>query len=182
MAVGLLVDESGSMSGADRITHARLTSLILYDFCNRLNIPIAVYGHSTGYDTDVLLNAYADFDSVDKNDRYRIMKMDCIGGNRDGYALRFLAERLMLQSAEIKLLFIISDGRPAARGYSGNEAFEDLASIKKEYRRKGIITIAAAIGNDKETIEMIYGKEAFLDVTELKELPENLIAIIKSYL
>lgn len=182
MAVGLLVDESGSMSGADRITHARLTSLILYDFCNRLNIPIAVYGHSTGYDTDVLLNAYADFDSVDKNDRYRIMKMDCIGGNRDGYALRFLAERLMLQSAEIKLLFIISDGRPAARGYSGNEAFEDLASIKKEYRRKGIITIAAAIGNDKETIEMIYGKEAFLDVMELKELPENLIAIIKSYL
>ena len=182
MAVGLLVDESGSMSGADRITHARLTSLILYDFCDRLNIPIAVYGHSTGYDTDVLMNAYADFDSVDKNDRYRIMKMDCIGGNRDGYALRFLAERLMLQSEEIKLLFIISDGRPAARGYSGNEAFEDLASIKKEYRRKGIITIAAAIGNDKETIEMIYGKEAFLDVTELKELPENLIDIIKSYL
>lgn len=181
LAVGLLVDESGSMSLADRITHARITALLLYDFCEKLGIPIAVYGHSAGYGP-VLLNAYAEYDSVDKNDRYRIMSMDCHGCNRDGYALRYVADRLLTQNAEVKLLFIISDGKPADDNYSGESAYEDLALIKKEYFRKGIITIAAAIGNDKKTIEHIYGKEAFLDVTDLNALPSNLISIIKNYL
>ena len=33
LAVGLLIDESGSMGWGDRITHARKTALVLYDFC-----------------------------------------------------------------------------------------------------------------------------------------------------
>ena len=32
LSVGLLVDESGSMGWGDRITHARKTAIVLYDF------------------------------------------------------------------------------------------------------------------------------------------------------
>lgn len=181
LSVGLLVDESGSMRSMERIHYARMASLILYDFCNRLDIPIAVYGHSTS-GNEVVLNAYAEYDSIDKYDKYRIMKMSAHGSNRDGYALRYMAERLEMQNTEIKLLFIISDGCPNHTGYNYESAYEDLASIKKEYYRKNIITIAAAIGDDKETIEHIYGKEAFLNITNLQELPVNLISIIKQYL
>ena len=39
LAVALLVDESGSMSCADRITKARAASIIVYDFCQCLGDP-----------------------------------------------------------------------------------------------------------------------------------------------
>ena len=50
-----------------------------------------------------------------------------------------------------------------------------------EYKRKGILFIAAAIGDDKENIERIYG-ESFLDITDLKELPAKLTAIVKRHI
>lgn len=50
LAVALLVDESGSMSCADRITKARAASIIVYDFCRCLGIPILVLGHITMLD------------------------------------------------------------------------------------------------------------------------------------
>ena len=40
ISVGLLLDESGSMSCGDRSTYARAAAIILYDFCQALNIPI----------------------------------------------------------------------------------------------------------------------------------------------
>ena len=175
IAVVVLNDESGSMSSNDRITHARSASLILYDFCKGLDIPIAIYGHSE-YD-DVELYAYAEFDSIDNKDKYRLMDMSARWGNRDGAALRYAAERLMSRPEEIKLLIIISDGQPAGSGYFGTAAEADLRGIKREYSAKGIKLFAAAIGSDKPNIQRIYG-DGFLDITNLEKLPTNLGKLI----
>lgn len=180
LAVALLVDESGSMDGADRITHARKTAIVLYDFCVKLRIPIVVYGHSTDYE-GVALYSYAEFDSMDHKDCYRMMDMSARSGNRDGAALRFVAERLLTQDTSQKLLILISDGQPAASGYSGTEAEADLRAIKQEYTRKGVTMFAAAIGNDKENIKRIYGS-GYLDITNMDELPKNMTELVKQYL
>ena len=48
LCVGLLLDESGSMSGNDRATYARATAIILYDFCQALEdslLPCMVIPH-----------------------------------------------------------------------------------------------------------------------------------------
>ena len=74
LSVGLLVDESGSMGWGDRITHARKTAIVLYDFCMSLGIPITIYGHSTD-SKGVALYSYAEFDSLDASDRYRLIDM-----------------------------------------------------------------------------------------------------------
>ena len=79
------------------------------------------------------------------------------------------------------ILMLLSDGQPAARGYSGTAAEEDLRGIKQEYKRKGILFIAAAIGEDKPNIERIYG-DSFLDITDLNQLPVKLTAVIKRFL
>ena len=42
--------------------------------------------------------------------------------------------------------------------------------------------LAAAIGQDKETICDIYGPERFLDITDLRQLPVRLVQIIARYL
>lgn len=175
IAIAVLNDESGSMSSHDRITYARSASIILHDFCKGLDIPIAIYGH-TEFD-DVELYAYAEFDSIDNKDQYRMMDMSARSGNRDGAALRYVAERLMSRPESIKLLIIISDGQPAGSGYYGTAAEADLRGIKKEYSAKGIQLFAAAIGSDKPNIQRIYG-DGFLDITNLEKLPMNLGKLI----
>ena len=180
LAVGLLIDESGSMGWGDRITHARKTAIVLYDFCVSLGIPVTIYGHSTDY-RGVALYSYAEFDSVDENDRYRLMDMIDRSGNRDGAALRFVAEHLAKRPENRKLLILISDGQPADTGYRGTEAEADLRGIKKEYARQNIVLFAAAIGEDKDAIQRIY-QEGFLDITRLDDLPKNLTILVKQYL
>lgn len=182
LAVGLLLDESGSMSSEDRATYARAAAIILYDFCQSLDIPVTVYGHTTSYDSQynstVDLYSYAEFDSIDKNDKYRLMDISARGSNRDGAALRFVAEKLVARPETVKILILVSDGQPADFGYGGTAAEEDLRGIKQEYQRKGITFVAAAIGSDKINIERIYG-DSFLDITDLNQLPVKLTAVVK---
>jgi nitric oxide reductase activation protein len=181
MAVAVLCDESGSMSSHDRATVARAASIVLYDFCQGLKIPVAIYGHSTGC-SDVEMYAHAEFDAIDRNDKYRLMDISARNSNRDGAALRFVAERLLKRPEPLKLLILISDGQPAADGgYYGTAAEEDLRGIKKEYSRRGIKLFAAAIGDDKENIERIYG-DGFLDITDLNKLPVNMCALLSRHI
>jgi len=184
MAVAVLVDESGSMSWGDRATSARTAAVVLYDFCTALGIPLAMYGHTETYDHShptVEIYNYTEFDTVDKNDRFRIMDIAARSNNRDGAALRFVAERLDKRPEKIKLLIVISDGQPAASRYGGTEAEADLRGIKAEYTKKGIKMFAAAIGDDKPNIEKIY-KEGFLDITDINKLPMFLTKLIVNYL
>ena len=180
MAVGLLLDESGSMASCDRATYARASAIILYDFCQALRVPVMVYGHSTG-SKGVELYSYSEFDAIDREDKYRLVDISARGSNRDGAALRFVAERLSHRTEELKLLILVSDGQPADTGYYGTAAEEDLRGIQQEYRRKGILFIAAAIGDDKEDIERIYG-DSFLDITDLNQLPVKLTQVVKRFL
>lgn len=180
MAVGLLLDESGSMASCDRATYARASAIILYDFCQALRVPVMVYGHSTG-GSGVELYSYSEFDAIDREDKYRLVDISARGSNRDGAALRYVAERLSHRPEELKLLILVSDGQPADTGYYGTAAEEDLRGIQQEYRRKGILFIAAAIGDDKEDIERIYG-DSFLDITDLNQLPVKLTQVVKRFL
>lgn len=109
------------------------------------------------------------------------MDISARSSNRDGVALRYVAERLSHRSEDVKLLILVSDGQPADSGYWGTAAEEDLRGIKQEYQRKGILFVAAAIGSDKENIERIYG-DSFLDITDLTKLPVKLAGVIKRFI
>lgn len=179
MAIALLVDESGSMSSASRITMAQQTAIILHDFCRALQIPITIYGHTEW--NDVELYSYAEFDSLDNQDCYRLMDMCARGCNRDGAALRFVAEHLCQRPEPVKILILISDGQPSGSEYYGTAAEADLRTIKKEYQQKGVILFAAAIGTDKERIKRIY-QDGFLDITDLNKLPKLLPKLISQFI
>jgi len=180
IAIGLLLDESGSMGGSDRATSARASAIIIYDFCRALNIPIMVYGHSTSRG-GVDLYSYAEFEAIDRDDCYRMMDISSRGSNRDGAALRYVADQLSKRQEDIKLLILVSDGQPADHGYGGTAAEEDLRGIKHEYERKKILFVAAAIGSDKENIQRIYG-DSFMDITDLNRLPVQLTEVVKRHI
>jgi len=180
IAIGLLIDKSGSMCSNDRITHARAASIILYDFATSIDVPICVYGHTETF-RDVELFSYCEFDSYDNKDKFRLMDMSARDNNRDGAAIRYVAEHLLKRSEQHKILILISDGQPAAKGYYGTEAEADLRGIKLKYERKGIHMFNASIGDDKENLERIY-KSGFLDVTDLNKLPLLLTNLIVKYI
>ena len=101
--------------------------------------------------------------------------------NRDGAALRYVAEQLSRRPETVKLLILVSDGQPADTGYYGTAAEEDLRGIKLEYTRKKILFAAAAIGDDKPSIERIYG-DSFLDITDLNQLAVKLTTLVKRHI
>lgn len=184
LAVGLLLDESGSMCSCDRSSYARASAIIMYDFCQSLGIPVMVYGHSTGYSElghMVELYSYAEFEGFDHDDKYRMMDIAARDSNRDGAALRYVAEQLSKRPEAVKILILVSDGQPADYGYGGSAAEEDLRGIKQEYQRKGILFVAAAIGDDKQNIERIYG-DSFLDISDLHQLPTKLTNVVKRHI
>ncbi len=180
LVVGILIDESGSMGAYGRIEVSTATAILLEDFCRNLSIPITIYGH-TAIGREVELFSYVEFDSIDKNDRYRLMDIRARSENRDGCAIRFVCERLLTRDEEIKLMIVISDGEPSAIGYGGTEAEADIRGIKREYENKGIKMFAAAIGGDKANIERIY-KNGYLDISNLEELPKRLATLITKHI
>ena len=106
-----------------------------------------------------------------------MMDISARANNRDGAAVRYVAERLCSRHEDVKMLMLVSDGQPLDSGYYGTAAEEDLRGIRQEYQRKGVLFVAAAIGSDKENIERIYGN-SFLDITDLNKLPVKLAGII----
>lgn len=180
VAVGICVDESGSMSSNNRAHFARIFAIIMQAVCENLGIPVVIYGHSSrGNSCD--LYAYTEFDSVDGKDKYRLADITArSASNRDGAAIYFVASRLAKRPEPVKILLSMSDGQPAAANYGGEAAEKDIRSIVQKFRReRGILTFAAAIGDDKDNIRRCYG-EGFLDVTDIPALPSMIYNIVKA--
>ncbi|WP_195576559.1 vWA domain-containing protein [Paenibacillus sp. 1001270B_150601_E10] len=185
LVVGLRVDESASMAAFGRLEAAKRAVIAVYEFCQMCDIPVLIYGDTADVSRleQMSLFAYADFDKVDPTDRYRLMGIRARSNNRDGMALRLMADRLAAAAHKTKLLISISDGQPKAmEDYTGGYAMTDMQQTIAEYERKGVTFLAAAIGQDKNVISQIYGNERYLDITNLQELPAKLVRIIARYL
>lgn len=185
LAVALRIDESASMNAFGRLEAARCAAAAVYELCSRCGIPILIYGDTADRSRleQMSVFAYSDFEKADPDDRFRLMNIQGRSNNRDGMALRILGEKLLASPKQNKLLISISDGQPKATpNYTGDFAIEDMRNTIKEYKRKGITFLAAAIGQDKDVICDIYGRSCFLDITDLKQFPTRLMQMIVRYL
>lgn len=185
LIVALRVDESASMASFGRLPAAKKACAAVYEFCRQCGVPVLIYGDTA--DTSKLeqmsLYAYCDPSQPTEEDGWRLMTMRGRGNNRDGMALRILAEKLVDTPYTTKLLISVSDGQPRALpDYSGESAIGDVKGIVKDYSRRGITFLAAAIGQDKEVIQEIYGGERFLDVSKLSEFPRRLVGMIARHM
>lgn len=178
LAVCLLLDQSGSMSGS-RISKCLEMAVLVEDFCRSLDIPLSIVGHRKGLKVEI--NQFIDFDEINDNAKYKLTTMNAGGCNRDGFALRYCVDKLKERTETSRLMIIVSDGRPNDDNYRGAVAVKDLRDIVSDCKKQNIALIAAAIGDDKEQIREIYGN-AFLDISDLQALPRKMVAVIKSFL
>lgn len=187
MAVGILIDCSGSMNG-ERIEVARKCAYITYSFCRKMNIPCFVFGHHTSGNT-VILHSVADEHSLDNKDSIRIFDLKSGGSNRDGFALRYCLKKLEKIPTNDRLMLIISDGRPAHNGYGMESGQKDCQAAVHDAMKKGIYTVAAGIGIDASTVYEVYkagrtdkDSASYLDISDLNRMPKAFIKIIKKRL
>ena len=175
MAVSLLIDSSGSMSGR-RMDEAMRAAMLVYDFCTGINIPVAVAGHCVG-SNGVEYRIYTEHERFGKNDKYRLAKLRAGGCNRDGAAINISAGILAKRTEKVKLLIVISDGQPNDQDYGGDAAARDIREIVRKFKNE-VEIVAAAIGDDQENIKKIY-QNNFLSISDLNKLPKELIKIVK---
>ncbi len=174
IAIAVLVDQSGSMIG-ERIMNAQKAAILLQNVAENLNIPCGIWGHTTSCE-GIILFEYTNFQSGSR--KYALGNMEDRYSNRDGMAIKIVADNLSKRHEAIKLMFIISDGQPNDYGYSGEPAAEDIRGIIKEYKKKGIQFFPAAIGDDRDRIIDIY-REHVLDIEDLTQLPKTMAKVLK---
>lgn len=176
LAASVLIDQSGSMCGT-KIYKATVAAMMLEDFCRNLNIPCSVTGHCTSAST-VNIYDYIDFGERNPNAKERLAAISCGGCNRDGYAIRYVANKLAKRSEETKLLFIVSDGLPNHSNYGTHELIADLTDMNKRNRNNGIIIVPICIEKScLKELSFIYGS-SLVDATDLQKFPVKLNTIL----
>ena len=120
--VCMLVDESGSMCRQGRMAAARNTAVLLNEALSSIpNIELFIYGHTADCERSGVteLNIYREKGYAPK---YALGYLEPRSNNRDGLAILETALRVRKQTKEEVLMFIISDGEPAAENYFGMRA------------------------------------------------------------
>ncbi|MFV0559368.1 MAG: AAA family ATPase [Enterococcus sp.] len=185
LAIGVRIDESGSMIRDGRIEAAKKAAIAITEFSKRVNIPLLIYGDTADVSAreKTSLFSYKEFDdSFDFVDE-KLTTMRPRQNNRDGVPLRVIAEKLSQQEATTKLLLNISDGQPKALpDYTGKKAKDDIQDVLDMYERKGVVFLAAAIGQDKTEIKEMYGENNYIDISDLQNFPKQVIQLISRYM
>jgi nitric oxide reductase activation protein len=184
LAAYILVDLSGSMSfyanGGAKIDHAKNAACVLSETCRELKIPHAITGFRESFHSCTV--EHYPVVTYQDNDSSKIVGLSANGNNRDGYSIRVATNELAVRSEPRKILFVLSDGLPAALGYSGPYACQDVREAVMEARKKGIRVISLRFGGTTSEAEfkLMYDTPVFVHDTSL--LPKALGTVFKRVL
>lgn len=178
----VLIDLSGSMSGV-KANDALSGAYVLADACQRINVPISVFGHN--YTGNCNLYHFIEYENCHKKEsKKKLLSAVTCGGNHDSIAIfHSLTDLIRHRLPNEQLVFlVISDGAPAGgNNYFGEPADNDIRKIytafEKNYQTK---TIGIGIGHDVAHVPCIY--KDYLLVPDVSRLSIELLKILKQIL
>lgn len=158
LAIMLLIDGSGSMSGARR-NAAIQSSVILHEVLKKQGIEHAIVEHRATFDApEIYVNILVDFNACDEQ-KYNLLQITADGNSRDALAL-FWAERYMNQNThcENKLVLVISDGLPIHNydEYCPPVSSKDTANAVTKITNRGTNIVAVALHGDDEDFDCYH--------------------------
>lgn len=176
VAVSVLVDSSGSMSG-EKYKHACRSALALNESISKIGVPLEIIGFT---DRSVATHyIYKKFDQRLSNDQFASYLTDnCIsmGGNADGESILFAYERLTKRKNKRKLLIVLSDGQPA--GGQG-DCYTYTRDLVKHIENDTPIEIYG-IGIKSNSVKNIYAKNEVIQKSD--ELETVILRLIKNHI
>lgn len=177
---GLLIDESGSMSGQN-IRKAKKAAILLDDALARIKCPHIICGHTTSYRYNkVKINVYSDEITLEENEKYRLAGIEADSNNIDGAAITYMFKKLKKMPQDRKVLIVISDGMPCGGSFYNSCADTDTKMAIEDARKQGVEVFGAVIDN-YELIKNLYGDKYCFDCSDYTELEKKLCMLIKKY-
>lgn len=193
---GLLVDGSASM--IDKLDETKCAVLLFHDVLRQLGVNHEIssyYEDAYNATKDRQPNVFGlmhTFSDWKKDNGLSILSFDANEDNRDGFAIRWMAEQLATRQEKHKFLLVFSDGEPSAFGYDRNGIL-DTAEAVLETEKRGISVIHLFLTTEEPTEEqkalftMMFGNktassksvESFTDQT-LRILRKLLAIVIRN--
>lgn len=180
LAIVVLVDESGSMSHANRSKWARDAAVVMAEVCEKLEIPLSILGHTARFgSSEVQLRHYIGFEKSIAEQKKNLSEIRAREDNRDGMAIQYAGEYLLKQPQKDKLLLVIADGEPAhgCDNYYGDKAVQDCQSIIETLNKKNVTSVGIAIGDGQDQIQTMF--KHFISIPKLESLPIKLVKILE---
>lgn len=193
VAVGILVDQSGSMSSSNKIAQAREMCILLAEAVKKVEgVHLHIYGHTAnrGGSNDLqLFEHYSSTGSASNADLSGLGSITSFSNNYDGYAIKETAKLLNNDPAKRKYLFVISDGLPHGNGYSGEQARKHVASVCSFVRtRLKIATYAFAVGvseydaESRKEFEEQYGADKMMFLSTVSQCLPQIVRFLRNAL
>lgn len=185
VAVSLLIDLSGSMSGS-KYKHACIAAnLMQHALGNVLHVPVEVLGFSTEYSSEecievpqhVIFREFKDR-TVSTQDMERYFDQayrDTMMNNLDGEAVVWAHDRLKVRDEPRKLLVVFSDGSPCAH-HSGDLDWH-LKSVVKAIHKQGKVEVVG-VGLSSPSVTRYYPNNIVIDYPE--EIEVKLLNLLKN--
>ncbi|MBI5947456.1 MAG: VWA domain-containing protein [Chloroflexi bacterium] len=145
-----------------------------------------IYGFS-GYGRDnVEFFVIKDFDEgLDQPIKRRLDKITPIRSTRMGPAIRHATHKLNLTDAKVKILFLLSDGRPQDHGYGRDRtekeyAIHDTKQALNEAKREGITPFALTVDRaGHDYLKTMCEDMGYEVVADIESLPSRLPALYR---
>ncbi len=190
VAVAFLVDMSSSTNEVanaqgKRVIDVEKEALVLIaEAVDAIGDDQAIWGFS-GYGRDqVAFYVAKDFDDRwDDVARQRVGRIAWKMENRDGAAIRHATRKLRDRGNRIKLLIILSDGKPLDCGcdhYSDCYAQEDTRAALLEARQQGVHPFCITVDpQGHEYLKRMYGETGYTVIDRVESLPQRLPLIYR---
>ncbi|MCK6503029.1 hypothetical protein L6R53_06480 [Myxococcota bacterium] len=190
VAVAFLVDMSSStneVANAEgkRIIDVEKQALVLIaEAVDAIGDACAIWGFS-GYGRDqVAFYVAKGFDDPwDDRARERVGRITWKMENRDGAAIRHATKRLAARKARVRLLVVLSDGKPLDCGcehYSDRYAQEDTRVALQEARTAGVHPFCITVdSHGQEYLARMYGEGGYTVINRVESLPRRLPLIYR---
>jgi len=195
VAAAFLVDLSGSTGrhlelaqqqpyspGARRIIDIEREGLVLLgEALEAIGDQYGVYGYSGQGRKAVDLWVLKDFEEARPGQLFeRIGGLEPLQQNRDGAAIRHVTRKLLQCDARIRLLVVLSDGRPLDDQYAGEYALEDTKMALREARQQGIDAFCITVDREADGyLRRMYGDVQFVVIDRAEALPQRLPRIYR---
>lgn len=174
--ISVLIDESGSMGCGDRMKKARQAAIFINEvFKKQPDVQLYIYGHTADEKGthDCTIRIYREPGT--NMDPYALGSATARSNNRDGDAIYAVAKRVRSRTPDPGLLFVISDGQPAAYGYNGQASINDTRKKVTMAQALGFQVIQIAIDEEVPSEEMF---DYFIKMTNIENLPNDMISYV----
>ncbi|WP_033543605.1 vWA domain-containing protein [Planococcus sp. CAU13] len=192
----LLIDGSASM--VDKLDETKQAVLLFHDVLRNLGIPheIVLFYEDAYEASDSEQPNYFEwmhkFEDGRRDHAQEIASFEAHEDNRDGFAIRWMTDRVKRRHEKHRFLLVFSDGEPSAYNYAENGVV-DTASAVAEAKKEGVELLHLFLSSEPITEEqaafyrMMYGNksvsadslEHFVDQT-LRLLKRTLHLVIQS--